>query len=80
MTSTNADFFLFSLISAVIEPIARSRVNIPFRVGHGDEVLEKEFVEAAKQQGLDGLAGHRLVQATLVLGQLLRLALFLFMT
>eukprot|EP00112_Aurelia_sp_Birch-Aquarium-sp1_P018820 Seg455.6 transcript_id=Seg455.6/GoldUCD/mRNA.D3Y31 product="Phosphoserine aminotransferase" protein_id=Seg455.6/GoldUCD/D3Y31 len=46
---------------AVIEPIARSRVNIPFRVGHGDEVLEKEFVEAAKKQGLDGLAGHRSV-------------------
>ena len=38
-------------------------MNIPFRVGQGDEVMEKEFVEAAKKQGLDGLAGHRSVLA-----------------
>lgn len=46
---------------AVIDPIARSRVNIPFRVGKGDSNLEKKFVEESKKQGLDGLAGHRSV-------------------
>jgi len=46
---------------AVIEPGARSRVNIPFRVGKGDDALEAKFVEEARKQGLDGLAGHRSV-------------------
>eukprot|EP00794_Sanderia_malayensis_P019577 gene19577-21508_t len=46
---------------AIIDPEARSRVNIPFRVGKGDAALEKKFVQEAKSQGLDGLAGHRSV-------------------
>ncbi len=49
------------IFRAIIEPNARSRVNIPFRVGKGDSTLEKKFVEEAKGQGLDGLAGHRSV-------------------
>ena len=36
-------------------------MNIPFRVGQGDEKLESKFVAEAKSQGFDGLAGHRLV-------------------
>ena len=50
---------LFFTFSAVIEHGARSRVNIPFRVGKGDDALEGKFVEEARKQGLDGLAGHR---------------------
>ncbi|XP_065063757.1 phosphoserine aminotransferase-like [Rhopilema esculentum] len=50
-----------SFYSAIIDPCARSRVNIPFRVGQGDENLESKFVAEAKSQGLDGLAGHRSV-------------------
>ena len=46
---------------AVIDLGSRSRVNIPFRVGKGHEDLEKKFVQEAKSQGLDGLAGHRSV-------------------
>ncbi len=46
---------------AIIEPNARSRVNIPFRVGKGDDALEKKFVEESNSYGLHGLAGHRLV-------------------
>lgn len=49
--------------NAVINKDSRSRVNIPFLVGgpKGDPVVEKKFVAAAKQVGLDGLNGHRSV-------------------
>lgn len=47
--------------TAVINKDSQSRVNIPFRVGgpRGDDVIEKKFVQEAKNMGLDGLSGHR---------------------
>lgn len=49
--------------TAVINKDSQSRVNIPFRVGgpRGDDVIEKKFVQEAKNMGLDGLSGHRSV-------------------
>lgn len=40
---------------------ARSRMNICFRVLHGDEAAEKEFLAAAEKEMLRGLKGHRSV-------------------
>jgi phosphoserine aminotransferase len=40
-------------------PECRSLMNVTFRLP--SEALEKEFVRAAEQQGLEGLAGHRSV-------------------
>lgn len=40
-------------------PECRSLMNVTFRLP--SEALEKEFIRAAEQQGLDGLAGHRSV-------------------
>ncbi|CAG4992254.1 unnamed protein product [Parnassius apollo] len=42
---------------------ARSKMNIPFRIGssQGDEALEKEFLKGAEAQGLIQLKGHRMV-------------------
>ena len=39
----------------------RSRMNICFRIGGGDEALEKRFLEGAEKKGLMGLKGHRSV-------------------
>jgi len=39
----------------------RSRMNIPFTIGGGDEALEKKFLEEAKKVKLYTLAGHRSV-------------------
>lgn len=40
---------------------ARSRMNLCFRVGGGDEEREKRFVKDAEAKGLLGLKGHRSV-------------------
>ena len=39
----------------------RSRMNVCFRIGGGDEALEKKFLEGAEKKGLMGLKGHRSV-------------------
>ncbi|KAF2842940.1 phosphoserine aminotransferase [Patellaria atrata CBS 101060] len=39
----------------------RSRMNICFRVGGGDDAKEKEFLAGAEKRGLQGLKGHRSV-------------------
>jgi len=44
-----------------VEKSCRSRMNIPFTIGGGDEVLEKKFMEEAKKNNLYTLAGHRSV-------------------
>jgi len=48
---------------APVEPTARSRMNIPFRIGskEGDQVLEKLFVDEASKRGMKSLKGHRSV-------------------
>jgi len=38
----------------------RSTMNVIFRVNHGDDKLEKLFVEKAKENGLVGVKGHRI--------------------
>lgn len=40
---------------------ARSKMNIPFRIGSakGDDALEKEFLKGAEALGLIQLKGHR---------------------
>jgi phosphoserine aminotransferase len=44
-----------------VEKSARSRMNIPFTIGGGNEELEKKFLEGAKKVKLYTLAGHRSV-------------------
>merc|ERR1712187_384303 len=44
-----------------VEKSARSRMNIPFTIGGGNETLEKRFLEGAKKQKLYTLAGRRSV-------------------
>jgi len=44
-----------------VEKSSRSRMNIPFTIGGGDEALEKKFLEEAKKVKLYTLAGHRSV-------------------
>ncbi|MBR6371696.1 MAG: 3-phosphoserine/phosphohydroxythreonine transaminase [Victivallales bacterium] len=39
----------------------RSKMNVCFRIGEGDDVLEKKFVAEAKAAGLVGVKGHRAV-------------------
>jgi phosphoserine aminotransferase len=46
--------------SSVVDPSARSRMNVPFRVKK-DEALEEKFLKEAKAAGLLGLKGHRSV-------------------
>lgn len=41
---------------------ARSKMNIPFRIGNGDEELEKEFLSGAATRGMLQLKGHRSVK------------------
>jgi len=45
--------------SAVVEPLYRSRMNVPFRIKGGNEKLEKEFLSEATKSGLLELKGHR---------------------
>jgi len=44
-----------------VEKQSRSRMNVPFTIGGGDEKLEKKFIEDAKKMKLYTLAGHRSV-------------------
>jgi phosphoserine aminotransferase len=44
-----------------VEKKSRSRMNVPFTIGGGDEKLEKKFLEDAKKVKLYTLAGHRSV-------------------
>merc|ERR1712032_930828 len=44
-----------------VEKNVRSRMNVPFTIGGGDEALEKKFLEEAKKVKLYTLAGHRSV-------------------
>jgi phosphoserine aminotransferase len=44
-----------------VDKKCRSRMNIPFTIGGGDEALEKKFLEEAKKVKLYTLAGHRSV-------------------
>mmetsp|Transcript_21921 Transcript_21921/g.50006 ORF Transcript_21921/g.50006 Transcript_21921/m.50006 type:complete len:367 (+) Transcript_21921:60-1160(+) len=44
-----------------VEKHCRSRMNVPFTIGGGDEALEKKFQEEAKKVKLFTLAGHRSV-------------------
>ncbi|XP_032680392.1 probable phosphoserine aminotransferase [Odontomachus brunneus] len=44
-----------------INPDARSKMNIPFRIKDGDEELEKEFLSGAQARGMMQLKGHRSV-------------------
>uniref|UniRef100_A0A182KCK7 Phosphoserine aminotransferase n=1 Tax=Anopheles christyi TaxID=43041 RepID=A0A182KCK7_9DIPT len=46
-----------------VEAKARSRMNVPFRVGgpNGDEELEKQFLKGAESLGMQQLKGHRSV-------------------
>ncbi|XP_046407839.1 probable phosphoserine aminotransferase [Ischnura elegans] len=39
----------------------RSRTNVPFRIGKGDEALEKEFLAGASSMNMLQLKGHRSV-------------------
>ncbi|KAH0566560.1 probable phosphoserine aminotransferase [Cotesia glomerata] len=47
--------------SCPIEPKARSRMNLPFRIGNNNEDLEKEFLAGASKLGMIQLKGHRSV-------------------
>lgn len=46
---------------APVEPSARSRMNVVFRIKGGDEALERQFVAEAEAAGLHTLEGHRSV-------------------
>lgn len=39
----------------------RSRMNVPFRIGGGDEDLEATFLKEAERLGMQQLKGHRSV-------------------
>ena len=39
----------------------RSRMNLCWRIGGGDDALEKKFLAGAEKRGLLGLKGHRSV-------------------
>jgi phosphoserine aminotransferase len=47
--------------SCPVDANCRSRMNLPFRIGGGDEALEKEFLEKADKLGMKQLKGHRSV-------------------
>ena len=47
--------------SCPVEKASRSRMNVVFRIGGGDEAIEKKFAEEAAKAGLIGTAGHRSV-------------------
>merc|ERR1719440_1875170 len=50
-----------SFYACPVEKASRSRMNIPFTIGGGDEALEKKFLAEAKKVKLYTLAGHRSV-------------------
>ncbi|CAO1622236.1 unnamed protein product [Parajaminaea phylloscopi] len=45
----------------VSQASARSRMNVTFRIGQGNETLEEEFVKTCKAQGIEQVKGHRSV-------------------
>lgn len=47
--------------SAPVDRSCRSRMNVPFIINGGDEVLEKKFLDEATKAGFVNLAGHRSV-------------------
>ena len=47
--------------SAPVDVSSRSRMNVPFIINKGDEILEKKFLDEANKAGLINLAGHRSV-------------------
>src|ERR1041384_1690752 len=47
--------------SCPVEKASRSRMNVVFRVGGGNEALEKKFAEEAAKANLVGTLGHRSV-------------------
>ena len=49
------------LFSCPVEKDSRSGMNVVFRIGGGNEALEKEFAKAASAEGIVGVAGHRSV-------------------
>jgi phosphoserine aminotransferase len=44
-----------------VENSSRSKMNVVFRVGGGDETIEKKFSEEAAAAGIVGITGHRSV-------------------
>lgn len=47
------------LYSSPVDPVVRSRMNVPFRLSNAN--LEKPFLAEAKSAGLVNLEGHRSV-------------------
>lgn len=47
--------------SCPVDKPYRSRMNVVYRVGGGDEALEKEFLKGAEALGMLQLKGHRSV-------------------
>jgi phosphoserine aminotransferase len=47
--------------SCPVETASRSRMNVVFRVGGGDEAKEKKFGKEAEAAGIVGTPGHRSV-------------------
>jgi phosphoserine aminotransferase len=47
--------------SCPVEKESRSKMNVVFRVAHGDEAAEKKFAKEAETAGLVGIKGHRSV-------------------
>jgi phosphoserine aminotransferase len=47
--------------SAPVHKSCRSRMNVPFVINGGDEILEKKFLDDATKAGFINLAGHRSV-------------------
>jgi phosphoserine aminotransferase len=47
--------------SCPVEKSSRSRMNVVFRVGGGDEAVEKKFAKEAEAAGIVGTPGHRSV-------------------
>ena len=56
-TIDNSDGFY----SAPVHKSCRSRMNVPFLIDGGNEVLEKKFIDEATKAGFINLAGHRSV-------------------
>ncbi|GMT26678.1 hypothetical protein PFISCL1PPCAC_17975 [Pristionchus fissidentatus] len=47
--------------SCPVDAAHRSHMNVPFRIGGGDESLEAAFLKGATERGMVGLKGHRSV-------------------
>lgn len=45
--------------SCPVNPDARSRMNVPFRIAGGNEELEAKFLKGAVARGMVQLKGHR---------------------